>query len=92
MIIVNTIGIEIFLTIKDSEYNLLKQIRERIIKELLMLPKPTQYYPLLLETGILTIMAKAGYKNLILCHNLSVKCHLIHVKRYSPPRANQDDF
>ena len=35
-----------------------------------MLPKSTPYFPLLLETGTLTMKAKAEYKKLMLYHNI----------------------
>ena len=54
----------------NEEIKLLEKTQGKILRDLLDVPKSTPYFPLLLETGTLTVEARIHYKKLMLYHNI----------------------
>ena len=61
---------EVYPNLTNEETEIVERIQGKILRKILELPKTTPYYPLLLETGVLTVEAKIHYKKLMLFHNI----------------------
>ena len=61
---------EVYPSYTGEEIRLLERMQGKILREMLEMPKSTPYFPLLLETGTLTVEARIHYTKLMLYYHI----------------------